>query len=416
MMKLVNTIRESSIPGALLFVITALVALVAAFLLIALHPAWLGGHVEDVQSQAWVRMIIFGFGLSAVFGAVCRALPLAFGLPLWSQQLVFLHGAFHLSGLLVVVLVPFVPDLPQAPLGPWLITAGSLVFIVNIALTLRGMARPDAASAFIATVLVWLAAVSFLGLPFATEAPLSSLEKTGWSGGWLVLVIAGIFFNTISGLALRLIPLSFGSKPRRTAAAWYALAILNLGVAWMFAAVTYGPPAFLMMCALVFLAGTMICFADSRCSLRERAQPEARALSVEILAAATAMVPIAALVMLHGIAQRMRHGFAPHGATPLDWVTALFALLAVAVPGLIAIIFQLQVIAATEVVRDEKFRFPWLPPAFFAYASGTALVVAGVWGSWKSVTALGAALLALGGFGFLLSFLRDLAYPRDVRP
>ncbi len=67
MIKPVNTIREPSILGALLFVITALVALVAAFLLIALYPAWLGGHVVDVQSQAWVRMIIFGFGLSAVF-------------------------------------------------------------------------------------------------------------------------------------------------------------------------------------------------------------------------------------------------------------------------------------------------------------------------------------------------------------
>ena len=260
MMKPVNTIPESSSPGALLFVITALVALVASFLLLTLHPGWLGGHAVDVQSQAWIRMIIFGFGLSAVFGAVCWALPLAFGVPLWSHQLVFLHSALHLCGLLVVVLIPFVPDLPQAPLAPGLIAAGSLVFIVNIALSLRGMARPDAASAFVATVLVWLAAASFLGLPFAPEAPLSSLENTGWSAGWLVLVIGGIFFNTMSGLALRLIPLSLGAKPRRTAAAWYALAILNLGVAWMFAAVTYGPPAFRMMCGLVFLAGTMIYF------------------------------------------------------------------------------------------------------------------------------------------------------------
>ncbi|MBE2180800.1 MAG: hypothetical protein IAE97_10040 [Chthoniobacterales bacterium] len=402
--------------GAILFIVTSLVFLVLAGLLLAVQPGFLLAKTLTGHGQAWISLLLFGFGLPAVYGAVYWALPQVFGLPLCSTQAAYIQYGFHLAGLLVVLLLPFVPELPQAAWGGGLMACGGAIFIVNVARTLRRMERPDVAACYLSTMMVWLAAALLLGPPFAAQTPLAPLEGTGWSAGIVVLLAAGVLFNTILGLALRVTPRSLGIQPDRTHAAWYALAVLNAGVAWVFAAATFGPPAFLVFCAVILIAGALIYLSDFR-NLLERRRG-ALSCGVRMLRAAVWMIPMAALLLIHDAGERLRlPPSVPADAAPLvpmpvtigalDWTVALTAVFAAAIPGLLGILFQLQDLQGGDAPgRGLPERL--LPAAFGVYAFGTALLLAGVWTGAGMVSAFGAALLALGALGFLVSFVANL--------
>jgi hypothetical protein len=412
--------------GALTFAITALVFLALGCLMLAGRPGFLLGDTMTGHGQAWIQLLLLGFGLPAVFGAVYWALPQAFGLPLYSPQLVFLHFGFHVAGFVVVMLLPFVPDLPQAGMGATFLACGGVVFVVNVAMTLRRLERPDASSAFLSTLMVWLVAALFLGVPFAARAPLPFLEGTNWSAGWLVFLISGVFFNAQLGLALRVTPRAIGAPAERTPAAWYALSILNVGVAWMFAAATFGPPPFLLVCAFVFLAGSLIYLADFWGLLQRRPDRDPLGWDTKILLTAVWMIPAAAVLMLYDVWQHMAvvppapvdpalaapapEGPLPMAVTSLDWTVGLTAMLATAVPGLVAIIFQLQKLHAgtpTGSLR-ERVAGQLLLASFFNYAVGAGLVVVGAWGAEDQMLGLGAVFLVVGTLGFLGCFLHGL--------
>lgn len=421
-----NETESAPLHGALTFAITALVFLALGCLMLAGRPGFLLADTLTGHGQAWVQLMILGFGLPAVFGAVYWALPQAFGVPLYSPQLVFLHFGFHVAGFVVVMLLPFVPDLPQAGMGSTFLACGAVVFVVNVAMSLRKLARPDASSAFLSTIMVWLVAAMFLGVPFGARAPLPFLEATNWSAGWLVFVISGVFFNAMLGLALRVTPRAVGAAPERTPAAWYALSILNVGVAWMFAATTFGPPPFLLVCATVFLVGSLIYLADFWGILQRRPDRDPLGWDSKILLTAVWMIPAAAVLMLYDVWQHMAvvppppvdpalAVAAPEGPLPitvmaLDWTVGLTALLATAVPGLVAIIFQLQKLRAGSAAGGvrERVAGQLLLASFFNYAVGAGLVVVGAWGAEDQMLGLGAVFLVVGSLGFLGCFLHNL--------
>lgn len=434
-MKNPDTIQdESGAAGAITFAVTALVFLALSCLMLAGRPDFLLGQTLTGHGQEWIKLMIYGFGLPAVFAAVYWALPRAFGVPLFGSQMVFLHYGFHVAGLLVVLLLSFVPDLPQASMGATFIACGALVFIVNVAMSLRRMEQPDAASAFVVTMCVWVAVAMFLGLPFSAKAPLPFLDGANWSAGWLLLVIAGVFFNVIIGLALRVTQLSLGGENGGSPAAWYALAIVNLGVAWSSSAVAFGPLPFLLLTTGAFLVGSLIFLGDFWQLLQSRA---ARDLGwdAKVLLASVWMIPAAAAVLVYNVIDRM--GVAPLAAVApeaaaglqqmaapapvtvmaLDWTAGLTALMATAVPGLVAIIFQLQKLragAGAATSTREKVAGQVLLASFFNYAVGAGLVIVGAWGAEKLMLGLGAVFLAVGALGFLGNFLFNLAKTSPV--
>lgn len=413
--------------GASTFAITALIFLALGCLMLAGRPGFLLGNTLTGHGQAWINLMIFGFALPAVFAAVYWALPRAFGVPLYGNQLVFLHYGFHVAGLLVVLLLPFVPDLPQAAMGSTFVACGAVVFIVNVAMSLRSLERPDAGSAFIVTMCVWLAAAVFLGLPFAAKAPLPFLAGTNWSAGWLLLVVGGVCFNLILGLALRVTPASLGGGQDGTAA-WYSLAIINLGLAWSCAAVTFGPLAFLLLTTGVVLLGSLIFLGDFWLLLQRRASHDL-GWDAKILLAAVWMIPATAAVLAYNVIDRM--GLEPLAAVApeavaglqevagpppvtvmaLDWTVGLTALIATAVPGLVAVIFQLQKLragAGPETSTRARVAGQFLLASFFNYAVGACLVVVGAWGAENQMLGLGAVFLAVGALGFLGNFLFNI--------
>ena len=408
--------RHAPLPAtANVFVVTSLVFLVLASLLLAAQPGVLLAKTLTGHGQAWISLLLFGFGLPAVYGAVYGALPRVFGLPLCSAQAVYLHYGFHFAGLMIVLLLPFVPELPQAAWGGGLIACGGALFILNVACTLRRMERPDVAACYLSTMMVWLAAGLLLGPPFAAQAPLAALDGTSWSAGIVVLLVAGVLFNAILGLALRVTPLSIGTRPERSTAAWYALAILNAGVAWVFAGATFGPAAFLFFCAVILIAGALIYL---RFSEPARAPPHRAVLCGADAPCRVWMIPMAALLLIHDAGERLHlPPPVPADAAPLipepvtigalDWTVALTAMFAASIPGILGILFQLQDLHGGG---DAPARgFPGrLLPALGVYAAGTAILIAGVWTGAGILPGLGAVLLALGTIGFLGHFVGHL--------
>lgn len=420
----------SSTGGAALFAITAFLCLVLGCLVLALRPAFLMSDTLGGQAQQWVQLMLFGFGLPAVFAAVYWALPRAFDVPLFSSSSVYLHFGFHLAGLCIAMLVPFIPSLPQSSMGATFLACGGVVFVVNVAMSLRQLERPDASSAFLSTIAIWLLAALFLGIPFAAVAPLPMFSGTNWSAGWLVFLISGIFFNAVLGLALRVTPLVLGSKPVGSSAPWFALSFINLGVAWMFAATTFGPMPFLLVCAGAFLVGSIIYLADFWLLLQRRAGGSLR-WDTKILLAAVWMIPASALALMYDAWQRVAaqaaqaaeaaapavaavaapaaEGPAPIAVSSLDWTVGLIALLGAAVPGLVAIVFQLQQSrAAHEESTRERLAGQLLLASFFNYAVGVVLVVVGAWGAENQMLGLGAVFLLVGSIGFLGNFIYSL--------
>ena len=426
--------NHSGAAGAITFAVTALVFLALACLMLAGRPGFLLGQTLTGHGQSWINLMIYGFGLPAVFGAVYWALPQAFGLPLYSNQGVFLHYGFHLAGFSILMLLPFVPDLPQAGMGVTFIACGAVVFIVNIGLSLHRMERPDAASAFVSTACLWFAVAAFLGLPFAVNPPLPALANTNWSAGWLLFVMSGVFFNAIIGIALRATPPSVGTKQENSAAPWYALAIINVGVAWSFAAVTFGPLRFLLLTTAVFLVGSLI-FLGCFWMLLQRRTAKELGWDAKILLAAIWMIPATACVLFYNVveppgiepvaaldpqaAAGLAETAAPAPVTvmALDWTVGLTALIATAVPGLVAVIFQLQKLRSGrtgEATAREKVAGQVLLASFFNYAVGAGLVIVGAWGSEEQMLGLGAVFLAVGVLGFLGNFLYNLGQASAV--
>lgn len=436
-----SNIKTLPPAGAVTFAITALVFLALGCLMLAIRPGFLLGNTLTGHGQAWIQLMIFGFGLPAVFGAIYWALPQAFGVPLFSEKSVFLHYGFHLAGLLIVMVTPFVLGLPQAVMGATFLACGAVIFVVNVAMSLRNMDRPDAGSAFISTVLVWLVIALFLGLPFAVKAPLPMLAGTSWSAGWLVFVMAGVFFNAQFGLALRVTPLAVGSKFERTPAAWYALSIVNLGVAWMFAATTFGPLPFLLLCTTAFLVGALVYLGDFWAILQRR-QGGDLGWDSKILLTSVWMIPTAAVVLMYNVWERMAivpevlpqgvaavaavvdetAGPVPISVMSLDWTLGLTALLATAVPGLVAVIFQIQKLrmagagASSNLRTVQRVAGQLLLASFFNYAVGAGLVVVGAWGSENQMLSLGAVFLVVGALGFLGNFLYNLGQSAAPEP
>jgi hypothetical protein len=219
-----------------------------------------------------------------------------------------------------------------------------------------------------------------------------------------------------------------GAKPERTPAAWYALSIVNLGVAWMAAATAFGPPTFLLVCAGVFLVGSLIFLADFWSILQRRRGTDPLGWAVKILLTAVWMIPSTAVALMYAAwhhlpavvsevvadaaaAAPAAEGPAPIMVVPLDWTVGLVALLATAVPGLVAVIFQLQKLREGQPVEStlrDRVSGQFLLAAFFNYAVGATLVVVGAWGGEDQMLGLGAVFLVVGSLGFLGCFLHQM--------
>jgi len=408
--------------GAKTFLVTSLVFLALAALMLAGRPNFLLTPVLTGHGLSWITLLLFGCGLSGIFGLVYMAFPRVFGIPLYSEKFVFLHYGFHVLGTLLALLTVLWPQFPRAEMGSTFLACGAVVFVINLSLTFRQAARPDIGRVCLSASMVWLLIMTFLGMPFTKEAPFASLQGTDWSAAWLVFGFAGVVINTLMGLTMRLLPKALGLEETRNPFAWYALIFCNAAVAWMFPAITFRSPVFLILCAAVYLTGAILYLAGFLASLQ---RSQSLPWDAKMLLTSFCLVPVAAGLLILAAVQRLGPvaevvpalaGEPPAGPLPVKFLPvdgALFLMgaLAVMVPILVALVFQyLRIDNAGALASDSptpKNRLPEmiLLASYFNYATGVLLVVPGAWVGIERIVSLGTLFLLVGAVGFLGNYL-----------
>ena len=171
--------------GATTFAVTALVFFALGCLMVAGRPGFLMEKVLVGHGLAWVMVMIYGFGLSAVFGALYWAMPRTFGAPLVCGRMVFVHYFLHLAGMIAITVASAVPSLPFAWVGPVLVACGVLIFITIVGASCHRAGKKDVTVVFVSMACLWLAVMAVLGAPFVAKPVFPFLEGSSWSAGWL---------------------------------------------------------------------------------------------------------------------------------------------------------------------------------------------------------------------------------------
>jgi hypothetical protein len=424
--------NSSESLGAKWFFFTSLVFLLLGSLMLAGRPQFLLTPVLTGHGFSWLLLLLFGCGLPGVFGVVYWAIPKVFGLRLYSEKFVFLHYGFHYVGFLLVLISVIWPGFGRADMGMTFIACGALALGINLARTFHQPAKPDVASAFLAASVLWLLVIALLGVPFAEKAPLSVLEGSQWSAAWLLLALTGVLLNLPMGLALRVTPFVLGAPVTKTGTAWYALAFSNAGLAWMFPAAAFGPPAFLLFCALIYVFGVLLFFARYFSILQNRT---VRVLPWDgkILLTSFSLVPVAGCLLLFSAWEHLQIQAAARAAAlapelagalpdleeavagglpleflPIDGALVLTCILGIAVPAVVALGFGLMRLEKRS-SRAVPAAPSWqahlaeqiLLAAYFNYACGVLLVIPGAWLGIGQMLGLGSLFLVVGSLGFL---------------
>lgn len=394
--------NESQVPkGSMSFLVMALIFLCASTIWIAFKPTLFLESEMSVSVRAWTYLTLYGFVMPAVFGLIYRALPMAYGAPLLSENLVLLHFGCHMFGFGILFAHALHPDTVQSGMGVLFVACGVVVFLINAgaALQKRGLAEPS--SAFLAVSLLWLSISSLLGLPLSQEPTFAALKDTQWSAAALELCLLGFVMNAILGLALRLTSMRLANDPPQTNSSWFALYITNGGLAWLFGAITYGPAGYVLACLGVYFAGLLIFIARHMAITQER-RVEILDWDTKMLVTAIWILPVGTL--LGGWSAWIRMGNPDQPPVGLDTATVLTAILGVAVPALVALLYQSEAILRgfnpNEPTAHLRLSSQILLAAFFNYATGVCLLLGGAGVGAEKMTALGALFTLVGVFGF----------------
>lgn len=422
-----NATQGFSISSA--FIVIAFILLCISTLWMATNPSLFSDTGVTSQSRAWTYLTLYGFAVSASFGLIYRAVPFVFGRPLWSEKAPVLHLVFHFLGLASVFLDQFQKDATPSMMGQTFLACGVIVFLVNIGTTLHNRGLSDASGYFIAAALFWIAVSVGIGMPLGIQTSIHGLKETQWPVANLELCLLGFIINTVLGLALNFTLLRLDSVPLKTSTAGFAFCFINGGLAWLFAAITYGPAVFVILCALVYVVGALV-FIARFLSITQRHRVDVVDWDVKILLTAISILPVAAGLLVWCAWIRMGNSDQP--LVRLEITTILTALLGVAVPGLVALAYQSENLllgndcnegdainaqgcgACRQKVmgngldnNDTNIRLSSqiLLASFFNYATGVCLFIGGVGIAVDKMISLGGLFTLVGTVGFLVNFL-----------
>jgi hypothetical protein len=198
----------------LAYLLTAAAGLVLAALgAVAVAPA-LAGHYYEPRVLALTHAVTLGWITTAIFGASYQFVPLVLERPLWSERLARWQLLVLVAGLLGM--------LPHFWIAQWsgLAWAGLLVVlavaahVVNIAATLRGLARWSFTARLVAGALVGLGAASLWGLALGINKvhPVLAGDFFGLLHAHVHLALLGWVLPMVFGVAARVYPLMVSAR------------------------------------------------------------------------------------------------------------------------------------------------------------------------------------------------------------
>ncbi len=238
-------------------------------------PDLAAGTFPSPRVIAVTHLFTLGWITTSIMGALYQFLPVALGEPIRSVRAA--HAGFWLY---VPGVASFVTGLlagagPLTTAGTILLGAGVLVFVVNLAATLRGATRRDVTWWALAGADLYLLLTLVLGLALAGNLQWgylggSRLLAVGTHlhvalGGWVLLVMVGV--------AHRLLPMFLLSHGAGDRCARVAVALLGAG-AGVLAVGHHGPPIVSRWLPAALLgSGLMAFLLQARSFYRHRHRP-----------------------------------------------------------------------------------------------------------------------------------------------
>jgi hypothetical protein len=223
---------STSVALPLTYLGTAATAFVlAASALPGLAPE-LAGHYYHPRLLALTHVVALGWITLAIFGATYQLVPVVIERPLWSERAARWQLSAVIAGVLGMVGHFWTGRWDGLVWAAGLVGAGIFLHVVNVALSLRGLARWTFTARSLALALGGLALTVVLGLTLA-----ATHGRLVFPGGPLAAVHAhfhvallGWIAPMILGVAGRVYPMFFVATDPDGRGAWVQIAGLGLGV------------------------------------------------------------------------------------------------------------------------------------------------------------------------------------------
>ena len=285
-----------SILLPLRFLLSGVLALLAALLLLFLRPELLATYHYNQYVIAITHLIVLGWICTIVMGGMYQLVPVALETRLYSERLAGWHFLLHLVGFTGMVWMFWTWNMKQVGHFGCVLGLGVGLFVYNLFRTLVRVPRWNVVAASVASALVWLSLAILAGLMLAAgKCAYDSAAATTGTGALGALLQGlrsaagfvtrfdqigamhahahlgglGVFVMLIVGISYKLIPMFTLSELQSRWRAAASLALLNLGLAASFVAILLRS-RFKLACALLVLAGLALYGLEIWAILRAR--------------------------------------------------------------------------------------------------------------------------------------------------
>jgi hypothetical protein len=267
-----RTGTETDVRLPFSFIMFAVLAFAASqLMLLWAVPILSGGAFRLPLVWAAAHLGLLGFALMTAMGAMYQLVPVAFLTPIWSERLGFWQFAVTAIGI-----VAFAVSLAAAPnrafLPGLLLLLGIVLFVWQMAMTLRKQGTKNVMTLFVATSLLFLLLTAAAGgmLAFHFFAATGSNSHESVFGLHVLFGLCGWFTLLIMGFSYKMAPMfslahGFSLRPAR-----YVYALYISGIAVAFASLFLRSHAWLAAGAALLMSGFVVFTWHIRAILQKR--------------------------------------------------------------------------------------------------------------------------------------------------
>lgn len=429
------------------FMLVGLLSLLATVVLLLLNPDVLTSYHYNQRIVAITHLLVLGFALSIVHGAMYQLVPVALETTLHSERLARWHFPVHLVSVAGMVWMFWVWDMKQVGHFGSALALGIGFFVWNLIRTLRKVRGWTVVSFGIASTLFWLVAVILAGLVVATAkctfervdrpdlhpllaAPLVGLQATATflsrfeplavMHAHAHLGVLGVFVLLTASVGYKLIPMFMVADIANPRRAWASIVLLNLGIAAAFLAILLQHPL-KPAAALLVIAGLTLYGFEMAAIVRAR-----RRITIDwglraFLLSQALLAPTAALglwlarpgLSLDETVGRLENAY---GFLALFGVVA-FAILAMLykiLPFLVWFVaYGAHVGRARTPALHTMFSTPVQITGLASWLAGLATVLAAILLAHTPLARVGSAILLASLVAFLINATRILSHLRN---
>jgi hypothetical protein len=244
------------------FILVGLLALTVGFIWLLARPSLLATYHYNQYVIAVTHLFVLGWICSVVMGAMYQLVPVALETRLYSESLARWQFALHCIGFIGMVWMFNRWNLKQVGHFGSILTLGVILFVYNLAQTLRRVPKWNVTATAVTAALAWISLAVLAGLSIAAAKCVSDPDSSSAvSPSWVIRTLEpvagrvrrfdpisamhahahlgalGFFTVLIVGVSYKLIPMFTLSELQNKTRSFCSVAVLNLGLAFCFLAI-----------------------------------------------------------------------------------------------------------------------------------------------------------------------------------